>query len=132
MARKANNKAPALAAVTASSAPAVGAGEGGPAEGALGSAHTDAYSAPQTSSQDPGGAPPAPASASASSQSETVPARVLRDCWLGAAGQIIELDAACAKAVEASGAVDLHPQAVVNPAQGDDAPIDDVIEDDED
>lgn len=74
--------------------------------------------------------PPAPAPPVA--VGTMVPARILRDCWLGAAGEVIELEASSAKAVEASGAVDLHPRALVGQASGSDGQGDPVIEDDED
>lgn len=62
---------------------------------------------------------------------ETVPARILRDCWLGVAGQLIDLDVAVASAVEASGAVDLHELAVSEPAGPEDGVDDTAIEDED-
>lgn len=64
--------------------------------------------------------------------SDTVPARILRDCWLGPAGEIIELDAASAKAIEASGAVDLHTLALIDQVGDGDGQAGVVIEADED
>lgn len=43
---------------------------------------------------------------------EKVPARILRDCWLGRVGTVVMLDAHTAKAAREDGAVDLHPTAV--------------------
>lgn len=115
MARKLSNDpapsapvtSPGLGAAAGDSGATPAAGDG--AEIQAGQAGGDQVTAGTT--------PADPSTPAPSTIGETVPARILRECWLGAAGQLIDLDVAVASAVQASGAVDLHELAVAEPAR---------------
>lgn len=132
MARK-PSKTPGPAAPATSTGPSTAAGDGSTssAGNAVGGASRAALATSVQATTDATPSTP-PALDPIVIGGDTVPARILRDCWLGAAGEIIELDAANAQAVEASGAVDLHALALVDHESDDDAPVNVVIEADED